>query len=79
LPRPKNRGAKDQPQAHKAKSSGIPDRHRGAAESHRWWNTLQDQFGKIAATAAAVTAATPAKKPARPPRPSGPARQAKSA
>lgn len=30
-----------------------------------WWNTLQDQFGKIAATAAAGAAATPAKKPAK--------------
>ena len=45
-----------------------------------WWNTLQDQFTKIAATAAAAGAsATPAKKAAKPPGAKRPGRTRKRA
>ena len=49
---------------HKAKPPHPPTVADAPLNPAAWWNTLQDQFTKIAATAAAG-AATPAKKPAR--------------
>ena len=49
---------------HKAKPPHPPSVADAPLNPTAWWNTLQDQFTKIAATAAAG-AATPAKKPAR--------------
>jgi hypothetical protein len=49
---------------HKAKPPHQPTVAEAPLNPTAWWNTLQDQFTKIAATAAAG-AATPAKKPAR--------------
>jgi hypothetical protein len=50
---------------HKAKAAHAPTVTEAPLNPTAWWNTLQDQFGKIAATAAAGAAATPAKKPAK--------------
>jgi hypothetical protein len=50
---------------HKAKAAHPPTVTEAPLNPTAWWNTLQDQFGKIAATAAAGAAATPAKKPAK--------------
>jgi hypothetical protein len=51
---------------HKAKPPHPPTVADAPLNPTAWWNTLQDQFTKIAATAAAG-AATPAKKPAKAP------------
>jgi hypothetical protein len=56
---------------HKAKPPHPPTVAEAPLNPTAWWNTLQDQFTKIAATAAA-NAAAPAKKPAR----TGPAKRA---
>jgi hypothetical protein len=50
---------------HRAKAAHAPTVTEAPLNPTAWWNTLQDQFGKIAATAAAGAAATPAKKPAK--------------
>lgn len=49
---------------HKAKPPHPPTVAEAPLNPTAWWNTLQDQFTKIAATAAA-NASAPAKKPAR--------------
>jgi hypothetical protein len=56
---------------HKAKPPHPPTVAEAPLNPTAWWNTLQDQFTKIAATAAAGAAA-PAKKPAK----TGPAKRA---
>jgi hypothetical protein len=56
---------------HKAKAPHPPTVAEAPLNPTAWWNTLQDQFTKIAATAAAGAAA-PAKKAAK----SSPARRA---
>jgi hypothetical protein len=46
----------------KAKAPHPPTAMEAPLNPTAWWNTLQDQFTKIAATAAAGAASTPAKK-----------------
>jgi hypothetical protein len=52
---------------HKPKAPHAPTVAEAPLNPTAWWNTLQDQFGKIAATAAAGATATPAKKAAKAP------------
>ncbi|MGZ8253557.1 MAG: PhaM family polyhydroxyalkanoate granule multifunctional regulatory protein [Burkholderiaceae bacterium] len=47
---------------HKTKAPHVPTVAEAPLNPTAWWNTLQDQFTKIAATAAAGAAATPPKK-----------------
>ena len=66
MPAPDEPGAarKSSRKRHKAKVPHPPTVAEAPLNPTAWWNTLQDQFTKIAATAAAGAAA-PAKKPAR--------------
>jgi hypothetical protein len=66
---------------HKAKLPHPPTVAEAPLNPTAWWNTLQDQFGKIAATAAASAAgaaAAPTKKPARTPAAKRPGKAGKS-
>ncbi|MGZ9030095.1 MAG: PhaM family polyhydroxyalkanoate granule multifunctional regulatory protein [Burkholderiaceae bacterium] len=66
MPAPEEPGAarKSARKRHKAKVPHPPTVADAPLNPTAWWNTLQDQFTKIAATAAAG-AATPAKKPGK--------------
>jgi hypothetical protein len=56
---------KSSPKRHKAKPAHPPTVSEAPLNPTAWWNTLQDQFTKIAATAAASAAPAPAKKPSK--------------
>jgi hypothetical protein len=62
---------------HKSKAAHPPTVADAPLNPQAWWNTLQDQFTKIAATAAAAGAAPPAKQPGKAPA-KRPAKKARS-
>jgi hypothetical protein len=59
---PARKGSHKRP---KAKPAHPPTVTEAPLNPTAWWNTLQDQFTKIAATAAASAAPAPAKKPSK--------------
>ena len=64
-PEPVSQARKSSHKRDKAKAAAHPPTVTEAPlNPTAWWNTLQDQFTKIAATAAAGAAPAPARKPA---------------
>jgi hypothetical protein len=64
-PEPESHPRKSSRKRPKAKAPHAPTMTEAPLNPTAWWNTLQDQFTKIAATAAAGAATPPAKKAAK--------------